>query len=51
MKLYCDNKAGVYIANNHVYNERTKHIGVDCHFVKEKVESKKIVTPFIHSQD
>lgn len=51
VKLYCDNKAGVYIKNNSVYQERSKHIEVDCHFIIEKIKNKEIVTTFVGLQD
>lgn len=36
--LKCDNQETIYIAKNLIYNERTKHIKVDCHFVCEKLQ-------------
>lgn len=35
--VYCDNISSVYLATNPVKHQRTKHIELDIHFVREKV--------------
>ena len=47
MKLYCDNKATISIANNPVQHDHTKHVEIGQHFIKEKLESNAICLPFV----
>jgi hypothetical protein len=35
IRLYCDNQATINLVNNLVHLDRTKHVGIDRHFIKE----------------
>jgi hypothetical protein len=39
MRLYFDSKAACDIAHNPVQHDRTKHVEVDRHFIKEKFKN------------
>ena len=50
MTMHCDNQAAIYIASNSVFYEWTKHIEVDCHIIREKVEDGVIATPYVSTR-
>ena len=45
--LYSDNTNAIQIVANSVYHERTKHIEVNCHSIREAVDSHIISLPCI----
>ncbi|GFS31834.1 hypothetical protein Acr_00g0019430 [Actinidia rufa] len=45
--LFCDNKSAIMLSSDSVLHERTKHIEVDIHFIREKVRSRVITPSFV----
>lgn len=38
MTLLCDNSIAIEIVKNPIHRDRTKHMEIDRHFIKEKLE-------------
>ena len=51
MNLYCNNKAVIEISHNPVQHDRTKHIEIDKHFIKQNLEEGVINIPFERSEN
>jgi len=42
MSMHCDNQYTIYIVQNPVFHEMTKHVKIDCYFVRD-AWTKKVV--------
>lgn len=51
MNLHCDNQSIIAIEHNPAQYDRTKHVEIDRHFIKEKLEATIISFPFVKSED
>jgi hypothetical protein len=49
--LWCDNIGAIYLSANPVFHACTKHVALDYHFVRERVQADQLVVKFISIAD
>ncbi|PKU85739.1 Retrovirus-related Pol polyprotein from transposon TNT 1-94 [Dendrobium catenatum] len=49
--LHCDNTSAIALANNPIYHARTKHIEIDCHFIRNCIKEQTIQVHHIANKD
>ncbi|KAL4575087.1 hypothetical protein LXL04_021928 [Taraxacum kok-saghyz] len=47
--IFCDNDSAIKLATNPIFHERTKHLEVDCHFVRDKILDHTVKLMPIHT--
>lgn len=50
-KLWSDNKSALALASNPAFHDRTQHVEIDVHFIREKVHVKEIDVGFVPSKN
>lgn len=51
MKMCCDNQVAIHVASKLVFDERTKHVELDFHFIQGNLLANEICTEFVRSND
>ena len=51
VSVYSVSKSAIQIAVNPVLHERTKHIELDCHFIREKIQRGLVETKYLHTKE
>ena len=51
MRVFCYNKSAIFIAQDPVNHDRTKHIDIDRFYIKEKLEKKVLSIEYIPSME
>ena len=49
--IYCDNQATISISHHPEHHERTKHIDIAYHFLRDLVQKKRMTIKYVATKD
>lgn len=50
-RLLVDNKSAIALAKNPVHHDRSKHIDVKFHFIRESMETGQVEVDYVRTQE
>ncbi|UYV73950.1 hypothetical protein LAZ67_11001568 [Cordylochernes scorpioides] len=51
LTIYCDNRSAIDFSKNNIENNRSKHISVQFHYTRDKINSGDIVVQFVNTKE
>ena len=51
VSIGCDNQSALSLAKHQVYHEKSKHIDVRLHFIREEIEKGKVKVFKVHTSE
>jgi hypothetical protein len=49
--LWCDNRAAISISKNDIHHDRTKHIDIRHHFIRDEINAKRLTIQWISTKE
>jgi hypothetical protein len=49
--IHCDNQSCVKLSENHVFHDKSKHIEIKYHYIKDMVQRKAVHVRYLSTQE
>ena len=51
VEVFCDNQSSLHLCKNAMFHERTKHIDIKLHFIRDVISQGSVVMEKIHTDE